>query len=81
MWGQSLYIVSKLLRDNLIAPGELDPLNKRLVIQPKPDLVVQVCMLAENEEIQYKMQNNHNISLQTVAEISLIATILPGKGI
>ena len=80
MWGQSLYIVSKLLRDNLIAPGELNPLN-RLVIQPKPDLVVQVCMLAENEEIQYKMQNNHNISLQTVAEISPIATILPGKGI
>ena len=81
MWGQSLYIVSKLLRDNLIAPGELNPLNKRLVIQPKPDLVVQVCMLAENEEIQYKMQNNHNISLQTVDEISPIATILPGKGI
>ena len=41
MWAQSLYIISKLLRDNLIAPGELDPLNKRLVIQPKPDLVVQ----------------------------------------
>jgi len=80
MWGQSLYIVSKLLRDNLIAPGELDPLNKRLVVQPKPDLVVQVCVLAENEEIQFKMQNNHNISLQTVAEVSPIATILPGKG-
>ena len=63
MWGQSLYIVSKLLRDNLIAPGELNPLNKRLVIHPKPDLVVQVCMLAENEEIQYKMQNNHNITM------------------
>jgi phosphorylase kinase alpha/beta subunit len=41
MWGQSLYIISKLLRDNLIAPGELDPLNRRLVTQPKPDLVVQ----------------------------------------
>lgn len=41
MWAQSLYIIGKLLRDNLIALGELDPLNKRLVIQPKPDLVVQ----------------------------------------
>ena len=41
MWGQSLYIIGKLLNDRLIAPGELDPLNKRMVIQPKPDLVVQ----------------------------------------
>ncbi len=41
MWAQSLYIIGKLLRDNLISPGELDPLNRRLVIQPKPDLVVQ----------------------------------------
>jgi phosphorylase kinase alpha/beta subunit len=41
LWGQSLYIIGKLLQDNLIAPGELDPLNRRLVVQPKPDLVVQ----------------------------------------
>ena len=40
-WAQSLYIISKLLVNELIAPGELDPLNRRLVIQPKPDLVVQ----------------------------------------
>jgi phosphorylase kinase alpha/beta subunit len=45
MWAQSLYIISKLLRDNLIAPGELDPLNRRLVTQPKPDLVVQGMLL------------------------------------
>ena len=80
MWGQSLYIISKLLRDNLIAPGELDPLNKRLVIQPKPDLVVQVCVLAENEDIQMKLQNNHNVSVQTLADFSPI-TILPGKAL
>ena len=41
VWGQSLYIIGKLLRDNLITPGELDPINMRIVIQPKPDLVVQ----------------------------------------
>lgn len=40
-WAMSLYIIGNLLKDDLIAPGELDPLNKRLVIQPKPDLVVQ----------------------------------------
>ncbi len=80
MWAQSLYVISKLLRDNLIAPGELDPLNKRLVIQPKPDLVVQVCVLAEDDEIRFKMQNNHNINLQTVAD-ALPIQIYPGKAL
>jgi phosphorylase kinase alpha/beta subunit len=80
MWAQSLYIVSKLLRDNLIAPGELDPLNKRLVVQPKPDLVVQVCVLAEDIEVQLKMQTNHNISIQTVSEVAPII-ICPAKSL
>ncbi|CAF0780748.1 unnamed protein product [Brachionus calyciflorus] len=78
MWGQSLYIISKLLRDNLIAPGELDPLNRRLAIQPKPDLVVQVTVLAENEEIQLKLANDHNINVQTVSDVAPIQ-IYPAK--
>jgi phosphorylase kinase alpha/beta subunit len=80
MWAQSLYIISKLLRNNLIAPGELDPLNRRLVIQPKPDLVVQVCVLADSEEIQAKMLTNHNISIQTVSEVAPIQ-IYPAKAL
>jgi phosphorylase kinase alpha/beta subunit len=72
MWGQSLYVIGKLLRDGLIAPGELDPLNRRLAIQPKPDLVVQVCVLAEDEEIQIKLLNDHNISVQVAADLAPI---------
>ena len=40
-WGQSLYIVSRLLSDGFLSPGELDPLNRRQAVLPKPDLVVQ----------------------------------------
>lgn len=40
-WGQSLYIVSCLLSEGFISPGELDPLNRRHAVLPKPDLVVQ----------------------------------------
>ena len=65
-----MYIISKLLRDSFIAPGELDPLNKRLVIQPKPDLVVQVCVLAEDEYVKQQMLENHNINLETVSDVS-----------
>lgn len=41
LWGQSLYILGCLLREGFIAPGEIDPLNRRLSTEPKPDLVIQ----------------------------------------
>ena len=80
-WGQSLYIIGQLLRDSLIAPGELDPLNKRLVIQPKPDLVVQICVLAEDQQVKNKMQTKYNISLETVDDISGTVKIYPAKAL
>ena len=41
MWAQSLYIVGRLLQEGFIAPGEMDPLNRRLGADKKPDVVVQ----------------------------------------
>ncbi len=79
-WGQSLYIISKLLTDDLIAPGEIDPLNKRLVIQPKPDLVVQICVLMEDEQVQQQIFEDHNIYLETVSSISPVK-IYPSKAL
>lgn len=69
-----------MLRDRFIAPGELDPLNKRLVIQPKPDLVVQVCVLAENIKVKQQMIENYNIDLETVGDI-LPVKIYPAKAL
>ena len=40
-WGQSLYVVSRLFSEGFIAPGELDPLNRRQAILPKPDFIAQ----------------------------------------
>lgn len=40
-WSQSLYIVSKLLIEGFLSPGEIDPLNRRLNSEPRPDVVVQ----------------------------------------
>ena len=44
MWSQSLYILCGLLRDKLIAPGEIDPLNRRLCKQQGHDPIVQGCV-------------------------------------
>jgi len=41
MWSQSLYILCGLLQEGLLAIGEIDPLNRRLSMMPKPDPLVQ----------------------------------------
>ncbi|XP_078325718.1 phosphorylase b kinase regulatory subunit alpha, liver isoform-like isoform X6 [Crassostrea virginica] len=67
-WGQSLYIMSKLVQEGFLSPGELDPLNRRLVSEPKPDIVVQVVILAEDDYIQGKLLE-HDIKVQTMEEV------------
>ncbi|MGH0145428.1 UNVERIFIED_CONTAM: hypothetical protein FKN15_047990 [Acipenser sinensis] len=68
MWGQSLYIVGSLLAEGFLAPGEIDPLNRKFSTVPKPDVVVQVSILAETEEIKAILQK-HGFNVQTVADV------------
>uniref|UniRef100_A0A671KV05 Phosphorylase b kinase regulatory subunit n=1 Tax=Sinocyclocheilus anshuiensis TaxID=1608454 RepID=A0A671KV05_9TELE len=67
-WGQSLYVLGNLLAEGFLAPGEVDPLNRRFSTIPKPDVVVQVSILAENEDIKALLQKN-GIDVETVADI------------
>ncbi|XP_061816877.1 phosphorylase b kinase regulatory subunit alpha, skeletal muscle isoform isoform X3 [Nerophis lumbriciformis] len=67
-WGQSLYILGKLLSEGFLAPGEIDPLNRRFSTIPKPDVVVQVSVLAETEEIKELLLKN-GIDVEMVADI------------
>nr|XP_046236478.1 phosphorylase b kinase regulatory subunit alpha, skeletal muscle isoform isoform X4 [Scatophagus argus] len=67
-WGQSLYILGNLLSEGFLAPGEVDPLNRRFSTIPKPDVVVQVSVLAETEEIKELLLKN-GIVVETVADI------------
>ncbi|XP_016117739.1 phosphorylase b kinase regulatory subunit alpha, skeletal muscle isoform-like [Sinocyclocheilus grahami] len=67
-WGQSLYVLGNLLAEGFLAPGEIDPLNRRFSTIPKPDVVVQVSILAENEDIKALLQRN-GIDVETVADI------------
>ncbi|XP_051568876.1 phosphorylase b kinase regulatory subunit alpha, skeletal muscle isoform isoform X4 [Myxocyprinus asiaticus] len=67
-WGQSLYVLGNLLAEGFLAPGEIDPLNRRFSTIPKPDVVVQVSILAENEDIKALLVKN-GIDVETVADI------------
>ncbi|XP_036379065.1 phosphorylase b kinase regulatory subunit alpha, skeletal muscle isoform-like [Megalops cyprinoides] len=67
-WAQSLYILGNLLAEGFLAPGEVDPLNRRFSTIPKPDVVVQVSILAENEEIKQILQKQ-GIDVETIEEV------------
>ncbi len=41
MWSQSLFILCNLLEANLLNIGEIDPLNRRFSMLPRPDTLVQ----------------------------------------
>nr|XP_006218536.1 phosphorylase b kinase regulatory subunit alpha, skeletal muscle isoform isoform X4 [Vicugna pacos] len=68
MWGQSLYILGSLMAEGFLAPGEIDPLNRRFSTVPKPDVVVQVSILAETEEIKAILKNK-GIDVETIADV------------
>ncbi|XP_072191721.1 phosphorylase b kinase regulatory subunit alpha, skeletal muscle isoform isoform X7 [Excalfactoria chinensis] len=68
MWGQSLYILGCLMAEGFLAPGEIDPLNRRFATVPKPDVVVQVCILAESEGIKAVLRKE-GIHVETVADV------------
>ena len=54
-----------------MAIGELDPLNRRLGSEKKPDVVVQVVILAEDSFIQDKLKAM-DIQVQTVQDVQPI---------
>uniref|UniRef100_M3XV28 Phosphorylase b kinase regulatory subunit n=1 Tax=Mustela putorius furo TaxID=9669 RepID=M3XV28_MUSPF len=77
LWGQSLYILSSLLAEGFLATGEIDPLNRRFSTSVKPDVVVQVTVLAENSHIQ-DLLRKHGVNVQSIADIHPIR-VQPGR--
>ncbi|EPQ10577.1 Phosphorylase b kinase regulatory subunit alpha, liver isoform [Myotis brandtii] len=77
LWGQSLYILSSLLAEGFLATGEIDPLNRRFSTSVKPDVVVQVTVLAENNHIK-DLLRKHGIDIQSIADIHPIR-VQPGR--
>lgn len=53
MWAQSLWVIGKLLKEKFIAPGELDPTNRRLPFdENRPEVIVQVFILELDANIK-----------------------------
>ncbi|MGB7445147.1 MAG: glycoside hydrolase family 15 protein [Coleofasciculaceae cyanobacterium] len=55
VWAQSLYLLAQMLSEGLIAPGDLDPLGRHLCVGRRQDPVVQIALLAEDEDLQSQL--------------------------
>jgi phosphorylase kinase alpha/beta subunit len=71
VWAQSLLYLGQLLEEGLLHLGDLDPLGRhhRVGVQREP--VVQVALLAEDENLQCELEA-HGISTQTPEQIAPI---------
>ncbi len=68
VWAQSLYFLGQLLSEELIAPGDIDPLGRHLSIGRHQDPVVQIALLAEDEDLQAQLAAS-GIATQTPQQV------------
>jgi phosphorylase kinase alpha/beta subunit len=55
VWAQSLYLVGVLLHERHIEPPDLDPLGRRLGDAVRPEVRVQMLLLAEDELVRSRL--------------------------
>ncbi|HLP90733.1 MAG TPA: glycoside hydrolase family 15 protein [Nostocaceae cyanobacterium] len=71
VWAQSLYFIGQMLNEGLIAIGDIDPLGRHLCIGKKRSALVQIALLAEDENLQNQLEV-HGIETQTPTQVEPI---------
>uniref|UniRef100_UPI00403EBBAB glycoside hydrolase family 15 protein n=1 Tax=Microcoleus sp. TaxID=44472 RepID=UPI00403EBBAB len=71
VWAQSLYFLGQLLNEGLIAVGDIDPLGRHLSVGPHREPLVQIALLAEDEDLQAELATN-GIATQTPKQVEPI---------
>eukprot|EP00118_Oscarella_pearsei_P010638 m.66389 g.66389 ORF g.66389 m.66389 type:complete len:1074 (+) comp35386_c0_seq8:474-3695(+) len=85
LWGNALYIIGSLLKEELVSPGELDPLERRILPMfrtnsnkrhsnlktARSDVIVQIALISESAKLQTAM-STYGIATQTLEQIEPI---------
>jgi phosphorylase kinase alpha/beta subunit len=71
VWAQGLYLLGQMLSEGLLAVGDIDPLGRYLCVGQQREVVVQIALLAENEDLQAKLEV-HGIETQTPKQLEPI---------
>ncbi|XP_065913597.1 phosphorylase b kinase regulatory subunit beta-like [Dysidea avara] len=89
LWSQALYIIARLLRDNLVTVYELDPLNRHLsplgsyagpstYIASASSTIVQIVLIAETPRLQTILAT-HGIPTQTTKQVEPVEVRPPSE--
>lgn len=76
VWAQSLYLVGVLLQEGHVQPAELDPLGRRLGDAVRPEVCVQVLLLAEDELVRSRLAAQ-GIAAQTAEALQPLQLLDP----
>ncbi|MBW4464052.1 MAG: glycoside hydrolase family 15 protein [Pegethrix bostrychoides GSE-TBD4-15B] len=71
VWAQSLYLLGELLREGLLALGDIDPLGRHQRASYLRQPLVQIALLAEDERLQADLAT-YGIETQTLSQMSPI---------
>ncbi|WP_414579483.1 glycoside hydrolase family 15 protein [Anabaena sp. CCY 9402-a] len=78
VWAQSLYFLGQMLSEGLLALGDIDPLGRHLCVGKKREALVQIALLAEDEDLQAKLEV-HGIETQTPKQVEPIQVRKAGE--
>lgn len=71
VWAQSLYFLGQMLSEGLLSVGDIDPLGRHLGIGRHREALVQIALLAEDEDLQAKLAV-HGIETQILQQVEPI---------
>ncbi|MFN6569455.1 glycoside hydrolase family 15 protein [Dendronalium sp. ChiSLP03b] len=78
VWAQSLYFLGQMLSEGLLAVGDIDPLGRHLSVGKNRESMVQIALLAEDEDLQTKLEV-HGIETQTPKQVEPIQVRKAGE--
>ncbi len=71
VWAQSLYFLCQMLSEQLISVGDIDPLGRHLRMDAHREPLVQIALLAEDEDLQ-SLLAVYGIETQTPKQVEPI---------
>ncbi len=78
VWAQGLYLLGCLLSEGLLSVGDIDPLGRYHCIGRRREALVQIALLAEDEDLQAKLEV-HGIATQTPQQVEPIQVRQAGE--
>ena len=77
VWAQGLYLLGQMLSEKLLSVGDIDPLGQHLRLGRDRQALVQIALLAEDEDLQAQLEV-YGIQTQTPQQLEPIQVRLAG---